>query len=92
MSLQDRKEVNIASFPVVEDVIEKRLEEIVTILDSGKDGNGNLYDEVSSMIDRCLIKIAMRRSNNVKTAAANFLGINRNTLHNKISKFKMKDR
>jgi len=43
-----------------------------------------VYDEVLSMVEKALIKIAMRRSNNIKTAAADFLGINRNTLHSKI--------
>jgi DNA-binding NtrC family response regulator len=42
------------------------------------------------MIERSLIKIAMRRSNNIKTSAADFLGININTLHNKINKLEIK--
>lgn len=90
MSLRDVNKDTISSFSVVESVIEKKLDEIVTILDSGKGENGNLYDEVLSMIERSLIKIAMRRSNNVKTSAADFLGINRNTLHNKINKLEIK--
>ena len=38
------------------------------------------------MFDRILIKIALQRSNNIKSAAAEFLGINRNTLHKKVEK------
>ncbi|MBN2283794.1 MAG: Fis family transcriptional regulator [Deltaproteobacteria bacterium] len=86
MSVRDRDTVNISSFPAIEEVIEKRLEEIVTLLDSGNGENGKLYDEVLCLVERCLIKIAMRRSNNIKKAAADFLGINRNTLHSKINK------
>lgn len=89
MSLRDVKRDSVSSSSVVEVVIEKKLDEIVTILDSGKGENGNLYDDVLSMIERSLIKIAMRRSNNVKTTAASFLGINRNTLHSKINKLEI---
>ena len=42
MSLRDGKSVKVTSLPAVEDIIEKRLEEIVTILDSGKGVNGNM--------------------------------------------------
>ncbi len=43
-----------------------------------------MYDEIMEMVERSLINIALRRSNNVKMGAAAFLGINRNTLHKKI--------
>lgn len=91
MMAREGKRSHISSFPVVEDVIEKKLEEIVTVLGSGKENKLKLYDEVLDMIDRCLIKIAMRRSDNVKSAAAEFLGINRNTLHNKMVKLNIKE-
>ena len=35
------------------------------------------------MVDRCLVRIALRRSNHVKSAAAVYLGINRNTFQKK---------
>jgi len=38
------------------------------------------------MVERSLFKIALRRSNNVKSAAAAYLGINRNTFHKKMDK------
>ncbi len=83
------REIITSSFPVVEDMVEKKLEEVVTILGSNETGKSYLYDEILSMIERVLIRIAMRRSNNVKTAAASFLGISRNTLHNKMVKRKI---
>ena len=91
MMAREGKRSHIASFPVIEDVIEKKFEEIVTVLGSGKDNKLKLYDEVLDMVDRCLIKIALRRSDNVKSAAAEFLGINRNTLHNKMIKLNIKE-
>jgi DNA-binding NtrC family response regulator len=78
------REIIMSSFPVVEDIVEAKLEEIVTILGSNEVGKSYLYDEILSMIERVLIRIALRRSNNIKTTAASFLGISRNTLHNKM--------
>jgi len=72
---------------IVENVLEKRLEDIVTILSSERYGKSRLYEQVLSMFERIMIKIALRRSNYIKSAAAEFLGINRNTLHKKIEKF-----
>jgi len=83
------EEIAESSFPLMEEVFEKRLEEVVTILSCGGNGREGVYNEVLAMVEKSLIKIAMRRSNNVKTAAADFLGINRNTLHCKIKKLKM---
>ena len=82
------EDIDESSFPLIEEVLEQRLDKIVTILDCRKSSSEGVYDKVLSMVEKALIKIAMRRSNNVKTAAADFLGINRNTLHNKIKRFK----
>ncbi|MBN1827559.1 MAG: hypothetical protein JW884_00210 [Deltaproteobacteria bacterium] len=76
--------------PVVEEFIEKKMEEVVTLLQSNS-GRSMLYDEILTIVDKALIKIALSRSNHVKTAAAAFLGINRNTLHKKMSKLGLDD-
>ena len=70
----------------VEDVIEKKLADIVTVLCPATKGKSRLYEEVLSMLERCLFKIALKRSNNVKSAAAAYLGINRNTFQKKMVK------
>ena len=36
------------------------------------------------MVERSLVRIALRRSNHVKSAAAAYLGINRNTFQKKM--------
>ncbi len=69
----------------VEIVLEKTLEDLTLFLEPGK-GKSTLYDEILSMVERSLIKIALRRSSQVKLNAAAFLGINRNTLHKKMGK------
>ncbi|HPL62712.1 MAG: helix-turn-helix domain-containing protein [Syntrophales bacterium] len=68
----------------IEEILEKRIEDIVNFIGSHEKGKSSIYDDVLSMIDKCLIRIALRRCDGVKTAAAVFLGINRNTLHKKI--------
>jgi len=78
-----------SSFPIVADIVEDKLEEIVTLLGSGEGCKSRLYDDVLSLIERGLIRIALRRSNNIKMTAADFLGISRNTLHNKMVKLKI---
>ena len=83
------EEGNESSFSLMEEVFEKRLDEVVTVLGCGGNGREGVYDEVLAMVEKALIKTAMKRSNNVKTAAADFLGINRNTLHGKIKKLKI---
>lgn len=86
MNVQEREDIGSASFLIVEDIIERRLEEIVTILSSEAPCKSAVYEDVLSMVEKILIRIALKRSNNVKTAAAQFLGINRNTLHTKMHK------
>jgi two-component system nitrogen regulation response regulator GlnG len=68
----------------VESILEKTLEDLTLFLGTNDKAKSTLYVEIMGMVERSLIKIALRRSNNVKLNAAAFLGINRNTLHKKI--------
>ncbi len=70
----------------LEDIIGKELEDIVTLLCSTGTKKSRLYEEILSMVEKGMIKIAVKRSDNVKITTADFLGINRNTLHKKIDK------
>jgi DNA-binding NtrC family response regulator len=70
----------------VEVIIEKKLEDIATILCTAVGRKSKLHEEVVSMVERSLFRIALKRSNNVKSAAATYLGINRNTFQNKMVK------
>lgn len=78
--------------PLLEETIEKKLEDIATLLCSvgeGEKGKSRLYEEVLTMVERSLFRIALRRNGNVKSAAANYLGINRNTFQKKMMKMGM---
>lgn len=82
----ERQEEHTAPAAVAEEVLEKKLEDIATILSTAEAGKSRLYDEILSMMERSLCRIALRRSNNVKSAAAAYLGISRNTFQTKMVK------
>jgi DNA-binding NtrC family response regulator len=71
---------------VVAEIIEKKLEELVTVLSCSDNGKSTLHGEVMAMVEKGLFKIALRRSSYVKSTAATFLGINRNTFTDKMAK------
>jgi len=50
---------------------------------------GDVYNNVMDEVQRCLIREAISHSGGVKTQAADFLGINRNTLNNKFKKLRL---
>jgi DNA-binding protein Fis len=69
---------------VAEEVLEKKLEDIATILCKAETDKSRIYEEVMAMVERSLVRIALRRSHHVKSAAA-YLGINRNTFQKKMA-------
>lgn len=79
-------DVRETRYVAVEEIMEKKLEDIATVLSASGDRKSKLYEEVMAMVEKGLFKIALRRSNYVKSAAAVFLGINRNTFTDKMAK------
>jgi DNA-binding protein Fis len=82
--------VKSTPYTAVEEIMEKKLEDIATVLSSSGDRKSKLYEEVMNMVEKGLFKIALRRSNGVKSSAAVFLGINRNTFTDKMAKLGIK--
>jgi DNA-binding NtrC family response regulator len=82
----EKREEPTAPAAVAEEVLEKKLEDIATILSTSDAGKSRLYDDILSMMERGLCRIALRRSNNVKSTAAAYLGISRNTFQAKMVK------
>jgi len=78
--------VKATPYAAVEEIMEKKLEDIATILSSSGDSKSKIYEEVMNIVEKGLFKIALRRSNGVKSSAALFLGINRNTFTQKMTK------
>jgi DNA-binding protein Fis len=85
MRAGDHKKASSRMLPEIEEVLEKKLEELVLVLRSGDDHKSRLYEDILDIVERGLLKIALRRSNQVKTSAASFLGINRNTFQKKMT-------
>jgi DNA-binding protein Fis len=71
---------------VVEDILAEKLEHITTVLSQNNGKKSLLYEEVIAIVERSLFKIALKRNNQIKSRAADYLGINRNTFQNKMVK------
>jgi DNA-binding protein Fis len=79
-------EMSKSSNLLFEGLIEKNLENLTKVLSASGGRKSKLYAEVMTMVEKGLFKIALHQSNNVKSTAAAFLGINRNTLADKMVK------
>ncbi|HAR98666.1 MAG TPA: hypothetical protein DCS11_07225 [Syntrophus sp. (in: bacteria)] len=73
----------------VENLLEKKMQDMTLLLCDEGNGRSKLYEEVIAMVERSLFKIALERSNHVKSAAATYLGMNRNTFQNRMNKLGM---
>lgn len=80
-----------ANQTVVEKVIAQKLADITTILHSSNGGKSRLHERILSLVEKTLFMIALERNNNVKGAAAAYLGINRNTFQKKMIKLGIDD-
>jgi DNA-binding protein Fis len=74
----------------LEDLLEKKLTGTLSGVDTELESDCGLFHEVISIVERILIKMALKKTNKVQIAAAQFLGINRNTLRKKIKDLKIK--
>ncbi len=74
----------------LEVLLEKKLIGTLNGVDTGVEFHCGLFHDVISIVERILIKMALKKTNKVQVAAAQFLGINRNTLRKKIKDLKIK--
>lgn len=65
--------------------VERSLDEYFRKLDG--EAPSGVYDMVIGHVERALLKSVMERANGNQTQAADMLGVNRNTLRNKLSKY-----
>ena len=68
--------------------VEKSLDEYFRKLD-GEQPHG-IYDMVIANVERSLIALIMHRAGGNQTNAADMLGLNRNTLRSKLSKYNIR--
>lgn len=78
----------------LEEVLEERLTEILNRIDPYVEVKGRmgLLDDIISVVEKILIKTALKKVDYVQTSASQLLGINRNTLRKKMKELKIKGR
>ncbi len=76
----------------LDEILEERLTEVLNKIDPYVESKGKmtLFDDIIALVERILIKSALKRVDDVQIAAAKLLGINRNTLRKKIKDLKIK--
>jgi transcriptional regulator with GAF, ATPase, and Fis domain len=99
--LQGRKNEPLAKsdnpklkFLVLEESLEAKLTEVLDKLAPYADSKTQtgILDDIVSVVEKILIRSALERMEHVQVAAAQLLGINRNTLHKKMKDLKIKPR
>ncbi len=71
----------------IEQCVLRSLEEYFADLDGAKPHA--LHEMVFEAVERPLLKFAMQRTGGNQSAAADLLGINRNTLHKKLLRYRL---
>lgn len=79
---------------LLDDILEERLTEVLNRIDPYVESKAKmtLFDDIIALVEKILIKSALKRVDEVQVAAAQLLGINRNTLRKKIKELKIKVR
>jgi transcriptional regulator with GAF, ATPase, and Fis domain len=73
-----RRRISLTEF------LEDRLGRMISEMKVDPRSNGQLYDDVLSVVERTLLKSALEKTKHIQSKTARFLGINRNTLRRKI--------
>jgi DNA-binding protein Fis len=76
----------------LDEILEERLAEVLNKIDPYVESKAKmgLFDDIIALVEKILIKSALKRVNYVQIAAAQLLGINRNTLRKKMKDLKIK--
>jgi transcriptional regulator with GAF, ATPase, and Fis domain len=81
-------------FSLLEESLEAKINELLDKVAPYVDSKTHtgIFDDIIAVIEKILIKSALERVDYVQVAAAQLLGINRNTLHKKMNDLKIKHR
>jgi DNA-binding protein Fis len=76
----------------LEEILGEKLTEVINKVDPYVESKNKmcLFDDIIAIVEKILIKAALTRVGNVQVAAAQLLGINRNTLRKKMQDLKIK--
>ncbi len=70
-------------------ILEGKLRKMIEKIDLGTESRCALLSDIVSLVEKIVIKWALRRHHDVQTTTARFLGINRNTLRKKMKDLKI---
>jgi transcriptional regulator with GAF, ATPase, and Fis domain len=73
-----------ADGPPLDKILEGKLRKMIEMVDPRTERRCALLPDIVNLVEKIVIKWALRRHHNVQTATAHFLGINRNTLRKKM--------
>ena len=79
---------------LLEEILEERLSEVLNKIDPYVESKSKakLLNDIIALVEKILIKSALKKVDYVQTVAAQLLGINRNTLRTKMKELKIKGR
>jgi transcriptional regulator with GAF, ATPase, and Fis domain len=79
---------------LLDEILEQKLVEVLYKIDPYVETKTKMgiFDDIIKVVEKILIKSALERLDHVQIAAAQFLGINRNTLRKKMKELKIKGR
>jgi len=79
---------------LLDEILEQKLAEVLNKIDPYVEikTKMGILDDIIRVVEKILIKSALERVDHVQIAAAQLLGINRNTLRKKIKELKIKSR
>lgn len=79
----------IVYFMVIDNFLQSELKKHIRKIRAMK--NGNLHKMVMGLVEKSLIRMVLSETSGNQTDASRILGINRNTLRNKIKGYKIDD-
>jgi DNA-binding protein Fis len=79
---------------LLDEILEEKLSEVLNKIDPDIESKTRMgiFDDILAVVEKILIKSALKRMGYVQTATAQLLGINRNTLRKKMKDLKIKSR
>jgi transcriptional regulator with GAF, ATPase, and Fis domain len=79
---------------LLDEILEQKLVEVLNKIDPYVETKTKMgiYDDIIRLVEKIMIKSALEKVDHVQIAAAQFLGINRNTLRKKMQELKIKAR
>lgn len=72
----------------IEEILDRYVRAYLTYFE-GRKKPAKMYDKIVGLAEKSAVKIALEKTKGNQLQAAQLLGINRNTLHSKVKKFKI---